>query len=95
MIQMIEMMWMMQMIQMMEIIQINNYSYTAIFYLVTFEVIFSFSKQMIQINNYLQVALFLFSNIDIKNYLTDFILLILATIMDSNKQLSTSHTIFI
>ena len=76
---------MMQMVQMMEIIQINNYSYTAILYLVTFEVIFSFNKQMIQINNYLQVALFLFSNIDIKNYLPDFILLILATIMGSNK----------
>ena len=76
---------MMQMIQMMEIIQINNYSYTAILYLVTFEVIFSFNKQMIQINNYLQMALFLFSNTEVKNYLSDFILLILTTIMDSNK----------
>ena len=66
-------------------IKIYNNSYTAIFYLVTFEVIFSFNKQMIQINNYLQVALFLFSNIEVKNYLSDFILLILTTIMDSNK----------
>ena len=65
-------------------IKIYNNSYTAVFYLVTFEVIFSFNKQMIQINNYLQMA-FLFSNTEVKNYLSDFILLILTTIMDSNK----------
>ena len=66
-------------------IKIYNNSYTAVFCLVTFEVIFSFNKQMIQINNYLQVALFLFSNIEVKNYLSDFILLTLTAIMDSNK----------
>ena len=57
----------------------NKYSCTAIFSLVTFEVIFSFKEHIIQINNYLQAVLFLFNNIEVENYLSDFILLILAT----------------
>ena len=51
--------------------------HTLLFLFSDIEVIFSFNEQMIQINNYLWVALFLFSNTEVKNYLNDFILLIL------------------